>query len=519
MHRLVIALTTLLTLVGMVVVAGYLFIFAAHSDRMARTVPAGASVYATAYLQPSAGQKLNLAALLGHVPGFADASSLDQKIHEITGRLLGDAGIDYESDVRPWLGDQVSVAVQPDGVDPASARVLVVIGVKDRVAAEPALGRIAAGLGLASRTDVYQGIEVSIAGSTSWALLDDVLLLGSSEATVEAAIDADAERAESLADSPRFTDAMRSVPADHLASVYLDLAALAGSADLGEQLGGYSTASLALVVGPEGVRLAGSAPFDVEAAPSPAREAFALASEPSSLAAWMPEGTQLEAVVFGLSQTLRAAEEGIAAQDPGGEITSAIDQLRAVAVFGLGIDVDGDLLPLFDRETALALGNVASGDPSMQLLLRPSDPEAAASALERIRQALDDRGATVDTTEVDGDAITSVTVPDVGSLSYAMHDGVIVAGLRVDDVAAAIAAQRDGSSLAEDERYRSAWELAGIRGGNEIWVDAGAMLDVAGDTQGVTGDLRDILLQIGAVAMTAPADDDHSEFHFVVTVR
>lgn len=519
MHRLVVALTTLLTLVGMVVVAGYVFIFAAQSDRLARAVPAGVSVYATAYLQPSAGQKLNLAALLGHVPGFADPSSLDQKIHEITGRLLGEAGIDYEGDVRPWLGDQVSYAVQPDGVDPDAARTLLVIGVKDRAAADAALDRISTDMGLAARADAYQGVDVTVAGATTWALLDDILLVGSSEATVEAAIDADAGRAQSLAESPRFTDAMRSVPADHLASVYLDLAGLAGSADLGDQLGGYSTTSLALVVEPEGLRMAGAAPFDVEAAPSPAREAFALASEPSSLSEWMPDGTQLEAVMFGLSQTLQAAEQQLSAQDPGGEIIGAIDQLRAVAIFGLGIDVDADLLPLFDRETALAVGSLESGAPSGQLLLRPSDPDAAAAALQRMRRALSDRGASFDETQAGGETITSVEVPEIGTLAYAMHQGVIVVGLSADDVAAALTAHLDGSSLAEDPRYRAAWELAGDRGGNEIWVDAGAMLDSAGESLGVTGDLRDILLQVGAIAMTAPAADDHSEFHFVVTVR
>ena len=519
MHRLVIALTTLLTLVGLTVVAGYLFIFAAQSDRVARAVPADASIYATVYLQPSTGQKLNLAALLGRVPGFADTASLDQKIHEIAGRLLGDAGLDYEADVRPWLGDQLSVALQPDGIDPGAAHELLLVDVKDRAAADAALDRIAQDQGLSPQLRDYQGIQVAVADGTSWALLDDLLLVGSDETTVEAAIDADAGRAAALADAGRFTQAMRTVPADHLVSVYLDLAGLAGAADLGDQLGGYSTASLALVVQPEGLQLAGSAPFAVDAAPSPAREAFALASEPSSLSEWMPADTQAEAVLFGLSQTLQAFEQQLALQDPGGEVIGAIDQVRAIALFGLGINVNEDLLPLFDREAALAVGGLAGGSPRGQLLLRPSDPDAAASALERMRGALEDRGLTFEESEAAGVTVTSVELPDVGTLAYALKDGVIVAGMNAEDVGAALAAEGGEGSLAEDEGYRSAWSLAGTRGGNEIWLDAGAMVDAAGDALGVTGDLRDILLQVGAVAMTAPSDDDHSEFHFVVTVR
>ena len=59
--RLVIALTVFIGLVGATVVAGYLTIFAAGTDRAARAVPADAIAYATVYLQPSTGQKMNLA--------------------------------------------------------------------------------------------------------------------------------------------------------------------------------------------------------------------------------------------------------------------------------------------------------------------------------------------------------------------------------------------------------------------------------------------------------------------------
>jgi hypothetical protein len=80
-QRLVIALTSFLAMMAGVVVVGYLLIFAASPDRASRAIPADATVYATVYLQPSTGQKMNLAALLGHVPGLADPTSLDTKLH------------------------------------------------------------------------------------------------------------------------------------------------------------------------------------------------------------------------------------------------------------------------------------------------------------------------------------------------------------------------------------------------------------------------------------------------------
>lgn len=519
MQRLVIALTTFLGLMAGVVVAGYLLVFAAAADRASRAVPASASAYGTLYLQPSAGQKMNLAALLGHVPGLTDAASLDQKLHEIAGRLLGQAGLDYEADVRPWLGNQLAIAVEPDGTDPAAADVILLVAVNDPVAARAALDRIALDLRLVGEPESYEGVELTIGPDGAWALLDDLLVLGNDAATVRAALDADAERAPSLADDTAFVAAMRRVPADHLAAMYVDLRGLAGAAGAEEQLGGYSDATLALVVEQDGLRLAGNAPFDADAANASAREAFALASEPSSLANWMPDDTQAELVVFGVGQTFVAAEEQLGATPETGEVADSIDQLRGLAALFLGIDLDEDLLPLFDREAAVAVGGLQDAEPSGQLLLRPADAGAAQEALDRMRDSLSSRGVAVGEQEVEGVTITTVEVPQVGQLSYAMQDGVIIAGLDPDHVAAALSAAADGTTLGASARYRSAWELAGVRGGNEFWVDVASVVDAAGDELGVTGDVRDILHAIDALAMTAPARDEMSEFHVVLTAR
>jgi hypothetical protein len=518
-QRLVIALTTFLALVAGVVVAGYLLVFAATPDRASRAIPAGASFYGTLYLQPSAGQKMNLAALLGHVPGLADPTSLDQKLHEIAGRLLGEAGLDYEGDLRPWLGNQLAIAVELDGTDLAAAHMVALVAVKDPALADAALDRIVHDMRLLGEPESYHGVEVTSGPDGAWALLDDLLVLGNDAEAVRAALDADADRAPSLADDQAFLAAMRRVPADHLASLYVDLRGLAAAAGSEDQLGGYADASLALVVEPDGLRLTGNAPFDADSAPAGAREAFALASEPSSMADWMPNDTQAELVVFGVAQTLLAAEEQLGADPTTSDAADAINQLRALTAVGLGIDLEDDVLPLFDREAAVAIGGLQGQTPGGQLLLRPADADAAEGALDRMRDALRGHGAAVTERQTDGVTITTVDVPDIGEISYAMRDGVIVAGLDPKGVAAAFSAATQGTTLAASARYRSAWELAGAHGGNEFWVDIAAVVDAAGVDLGVTGDVRDILLQIDALAMTAPARDEISEFHLVLTAR
>jgi hypothetical protein len=519
LHRLAIALTTLLGLIGAAVVAGYLFIFSVGTDRMAAAVPADAAAYATVYLQPTTGQRMNLAALLSNVPGFADAAGLDQKIHEISARFLGQAGIDYEADVRPWIGNQLSVAAEPGAALSDQPRWLLLARVKDAALAREAMDRIAAGRGLTGSGATYQDAPITVAEGLAWAVGPDLLVVAPDREMLEAALDAYADRRPSLADDPEYIAAMRRLPADHLAAAYLDLARLAETASVSEQLGGYSTAAGALIAEPTGLRLQADAPFDALAAPSAARAGFALASEPSSLADWMPPDTQTAAVIFGLRQTVETAEAGLAGEPGAQQITDALDQLRGVAALGLGINLDDDLLSLFDAEAGLAVTDLAAPLPHGQLLLRPSDPEAAAVSLERMRDALSAHGGRVRERDADGTTVTTVAIPQVANLSWAMSEGVIVAGLTFEDVAAALAARTSGDSLAQSDRYSAAWQLAGGRGGNEAYLDIGSIVDSSGDTLGMTGDARDILLSIAALAITAPARDDTSELHAVLTVR
>ena len=86
-------------------------------------------------------------------------------------------------------------------------------------------------------------------------------------------------------------------------------------------------------------------------------------------------------------------------------------------------------------------------------------------------------------------------------------------------MAAALQAQDGGDSLAGGSSYAAAWQLAGDRGGNELFVDIGSIVDRSPDTLGMTGDARDILLSISALGLTVPARDDTSQLRAALTVR
>lgn len=518
MRRLVVATTALLVMVGVAVIAGYLLLFSAVADRASRAAPAETALYLKVYLQPSNGQKMNLFSLVGRVPGFRDPAAIDQKVHEIAQRLLATAGIDYEGDLRPWLGAEVALALEPPENAGTAPHLLLLALIRDPSAARAAVPRLMSRDGATFKPETYRGRQAMLGDHLSYALLDDLLVVAETPDRLRAAIDAYADAAPSLADSASFSEAMRTLPADHLASLYVDSRRIvAGGA--GAMLSGYSTVAAALTAKPDGLHLDGSAPFTASEAGMGARAAFALGSQRSTLAGWMPRTTRVEMVAFGLQQSLADAESRLSAVPSFADAITALNQLRGVAALGLGINLDRDLLSLFDGEAAFALQSLDLAAPRGVLLLRPNDSVAAAAAIDRMRQGLESRGSTVTTTRTGHATVTSVSVPQIGRISYSLAEGVVLLALDPADVAAALEAHAGGDNLATDTRYTSAFELAGTHAGGEVWADIPGLVDAASGIFDPGSELRDILHQIGALAMSASASDHQLQIHAALTVR
>jgi len=100
----------------------------------------------------------------------------------------------------------------------------------------------------------------------------------------------------------------------------------------------------------------------------------------------------------------------------------------------------------------------------------------------------------------------------------------VVAGLSAGDVTAALDAHASGKTLSASAGYRAAFEVAGGRAGNEVYV-AGArgvelLLGLVGQSpDSLSADLRDILNQVSAVAISTPATQNTIEIHATVTVH
>ena len=518
MHRLVIALTTLIVLAAGTYLGLYTFLLGGVADRAAGLVPADAIAYANVYLQPSTAQQMRLGALIGRLPGFEDSSTIDEKIDQIAQNLLSNAGVDYRADIRPWLGNQASIAILPAADEDGQPNTVAFLAVTEEAEAEAALTRATTDVGVRPETLDHAGTEVTVAGDTAWAFVDDLLVISQTAVGIEASIDVRAGE-PSLASSATFRDTMADLPPDHLASIYVDLARATQLAGSSTELAGWSAAGAALLAEEGGLRLAGTAPFDAAASAS-ASAAAAVSDEPSTLVEWMPAETQAEAVIFGARRLLEDAESAAAGSQEGQALTDALTTARTVAALALGLDLDADILPLFDRDIAIAVTELREGLPAGQLLLHPTDAQAATDVLDRLASSLEGLGATV-TTRPGGERaqITTVEMPDIGSGAYTVHDGVVIVGLTADDVEASIDANESGENLANTDAYSATFELAGERGGSELYIDIGAALETTQAAAQLPVDARDILNQLGAFGFTAPSRDDRVDFRAVLTIE
>lgn len=112
----------------------------------ATAIPADAVGYASVNLDPSLGQKIDALTTLKKFPALKD--KLDLGTGDDLRRWLFDqatkdshcAGVSYDKDIAPWIGDQVAVAAVPDGDD--SAYPVVAVGASDQDAARAAVAKL-----------------------------------------------------------------------------------------------------------------------------------------------------------------------------------------------------------------------------------------------------------------------------------------------------------------------------------------------------------------------------------------
>lgn len=491
---LVVALAATATIAGGILLTG-----ARTASTVARWAPADALVYAELRPDLPGDQRDQLAAFLSAFPGFADRSTLDQKLTEVYDRLVSNASKgkqSYSADVAPWFAGQLGVTIRPPvipvsgGADRTPPPVLLVAASTDPTKALAWFRSTVTASGATTSAAEASGTPLVLAtegGRTIAGAAPSGVLLVGDEASVKAALARDG--AGGLVADPGFQAAMASLPADGLATSYVHVAAYvalleamprpsgmpAPPADLASMLPAWSAATLR----------AGSDSLTVDGAAPATTVTSAVPDGPTALAARLPAST---IALLDVKDVGRALTAGLSMAGSAG--TAELEQLLA-RVGG------AQALTGWAGEGAAVVIATAQG-PLPGAVALATDPKGAAAFAASLSNLATLAGlqptettyaghtiATVDLTSLareseasrNGSPGTATREPSHVAVSWTIAGDLVVVGPDPAFVKA-ILDTKAGSTLADSSRYAS---MAGrVAASNHAfgWIDMAAVRDI-----------------------------------------
>ena len=379
---LVIIAATLIVLGGSAAAAAF-FLMRGSSKELLQLVPASSEVVATAYLDPSAGQKLNLLALVHRFPALGSDQDLRQEVNKALDEALESSGLTHD-DVLPWLGSEVAIVVDfgPNGDVVTTA----LLASTDDGAAEAALHKgMTASLG-AEQTRDYQGVTMHAFGSgsslVSYAIVDHVVIISNRESGLTRVIDVSEGTAPDLADDPDFVETVSTLPEGKLGLVYVNptelvsqalsesgLGAAAGSMPGLDTVRALRSIGMSLSAQPDGLAFDLTVRFDPSKLDPATRGELDAPVHENATLSFVPADSYAVATQQGLDTTLKQVLDQ-ALSTPQGE------RLRK----RLGID---DALSALTGDMAFEIGPGSGATPvGGALVLGVDDPAAVQHTLD-----------------------------------------------------------------------------------------------------------------------------------------
>lgn len=360
-------------------------------DDAAGLVPDDALAYVHLDTDPESEPYQDAAGLLRQVPALSG-----QVVERLLDQLpaAGGSVTRFANDVRPWLGDELALALLPAAGRPQEIELL---SVGDQKGAQEFQDKLE---GPASATIPYRGVDlVRGRGGVASAFVDGFLVIGTTAGT-ETAIDVatGAQGAKPLAGSPA-AEPRESLPALRLADAYLSpagAAAVAGRASgllapLAPFFAPRATdgVALALVADSNAFELTIRSDLDPKRASEHRGFFAAFPSFEPTLAERLPAGTLAYVGLGHPGRAVASLLEQASTEEPGlaRGLSDLIERGRKAA----GVPVRGDLLTALGTEGALALEPAAGpipGTPYVLYIGSGIDPERARAALARLETPL-----------------------------------------------------------------------------------------------------------------------------------
>lgn len=475
---------------------------------VAAWAPADALVYQEIRADLPGDQRQNLGRFLAHFPGFADQSTLDQKLNETLDKLLARTGAGshvWTNDIDPWFGGEIGVAVSAlptSAAEAATTRVLLVATQKDAAAASAWVTSLSP---VKAATETYKGVTLSTFPETggptaATAATGGVLLVGDID-SVKAAIDRGGTGG--LAENASFRAAMAGIAGDQVARTYINIKAsldavlgMVGSQALTaagfdrsllDRLPGWAVAGGRI----ESDALVSRLAVPHVAAPSGAAPSGAATATntPSSIAGRIPASTIALIETHGLGGGLVASLDALK-KDP--QLAPSLTQVEQAAGALGGLDK----LIGWIGDVGLVV-TADHGSPSAGLVIVPTDAAQADAVLTQLKNVASLAGQAVGVTVSDapyGDGtITTIDLGDAARLfgqasgggpapfpitgrvqiSFTVQRGLALIG--ADAFVKAVLDVPSSASLGDQPRYKNAMDRVGASNRGSAFVDLAAV--------------------------------------------
>jgi hypothetical protein len=405
-------------------------------------VPADAAAYVEARLDMPGGQADALAEMLTAFPGFADPGSFDMKVDEVLAGLSAEMGAAVPDgdligevltgEIGLALGDLESAMM---GGEPS---LLIGLAVADAESASAVMDALVADSAMPMTESTYNDVTIytdpSSSPPMSVAMHGGWMVIGTGEEMVQSSIDVLDGAAPGLADEPDFVSAWGRLPDARLGAAYLDFAPLTGLMDMatmvaeGETGMSVPTEDIMALLPNDMVAslVAESDRLNLEVIVTPGVPGAEARVHESDLALSFPADTQIylemRDVGLGLQTML---EEGVAlleAQEMG-----AMDDTMGMSEIDMLLSEDSPIttmlgVPLSEFLDFVGDASVGAGLSSDGLWLgMAGDITDTETAEERVTSLLtilrmvvlsgEDPGMGIDTTEVAGVEVTTITLP------------------------------------------------------------------------------------------------------------
>lgn len=456
-----------------------------------RMVPSTTHIYATAFLNPPVGQKMNLLHLAHKFPDLKTDQDLNQKVDDALNQGFKSWGLSAQ-DIRPWLGGQLGLAMQLGDGSPA----LLLVDTKDEGKARAALTKLRNSEQGRQRTwkdEAYSGITVSVGRPASgnatdnfvYALVDHTVMLGTSEELLHNAIDADQGKKARLVDSPDYKSIAGRLPREKLLLAYVSGKPVADRLKA-ESVRGlrFPVPELATLDAFQGLGFTVTArsnglatdleiKVDAPRLDSQTRATLSLPTHKNTAVAWLPR----RAYGFLATTVLKdGIQSFLDAAPAASQQRRELEEYGFLGRFGVLAHLTGD--------AALEVGPGAGQYPAGALVVGTDDPNGLHRFLDRItaaylpssnrsRSLLGETSYSKQTYK--GVEITSVTTPELNpwgfNLAYGVTGGVGVIASSPQELQAVIDAGQTAKSIATSELYAAATKEVHSTPTSVIYVD------------------------------------------------